>query len=529
VTQIELVLGLLLAVVVLATAAERIKIPYPVVLVIGGLALGALPQLPNVVLDPDTVFLLFLPPALFSASIATDWPRFRGEVRPISTLAVNLVLTTMLGVAIVAFAVMSHMSWNVAFVLGAVVSPPDAVATLAIVKRLPVPRQLVTILEGESLINDVTALVAYRFAVAAVVTGSFSFWQAGLNFVYSAVAGVAIGIVVSLIAFEFITKFVDDPTIANVVSCLMPVAAYFPAEHVHASGVLAVVTAGLVFARGAGKRLTAATRIQADVIWRFIMFVIDGLVFILIGLQLPTVLDGLDQYSWRELIVYGAAVSAATILVRVVFIGLILNPKHPWPVLHYEGAGMGWSAPAAIAWAGPGGILTLGTALALPYTTDLGTPFPDRDLVIFLAFCVILTTLVGQGLTLAPLISRLRFPEDNAQEKETVIAARAAIIAGIHRLDELVDEGSIPEGADDAPRAALKARLLRYPRHEEQPGAAPVSTDVQRKLITEVTRAQRTELAALQASGEIGDAARRAVEHELDLAEVRVMGVKSGH
>lgn len=337
-SQIELVMSLLLAVVVLAAAAERIKIPYPIVLVAGGLILGAIPALPNVVLDPDTVFLLFLPPALFSAALSTDWPGFREEIRPIFALAVALVLTTMLGVAVIAFAVMSHMSWSVAFVLAAIVSPPDAVATVAIVKRLNVPRQIVTILEGESLVNDVTALVAYRYAVAAVVAGTFSIWSAGLDFVYSAVVALVVGLAVSIVISGLITNFIDDPTIANAASFLTPIAAYLPAERLHASGVLAVVTAGLVFARGTSKRVSAATRLQADVVWRFVMFIIDGLVFILIGLQLPTVIGGLSEYSHVQLAAYGVSVSLATILVRVVFVSLILNPRRPFPIHISEGS-----------------------------------------------------------------------------------------------------------------------------------------------------------------------------------------------
>jgi monovalent cation/hydrogen antiporter len=289
--------------------------------------------------------------------------------------------------------------------------------------------------------------------------------------------------------------------------------------------VLAVVTAGLVFARGTSQRLSAATRLQADVVWGFVIFVIDGLVFILIGLQLPTVIDGLSQYSWGQLLFYGASVSLATILVRVIFVGLILNPRRPLPILNYESAGMSWRAPAVISWAGPRGILTLGTALALPYTTDSGAPFPDRDLVIFLAFCVILATLVGQGLSLAPLIKRLRFPEDDTREKEARLAARAVIIAGIHRLDELEGESWVPDGATDAQRAALKARLLRYPLVDQTGGAADgANASVQRRVVQEVTSAQRTELNAMQERGLIGEAARRTVERELDLTEARVLG-----
>jgi CPA1 family monovalent cation:H+ antiporter len=526
-SNVEVILGLLLAVVVLATLAERLNIPYPIVLVGGGLVLGAVPQLPNVELEPDTVFLLFLPPAIFSAAITTDWPRFRSEIRPILALAVNLVLTTMLGVAVVAFAVMNHMSWDVAFVLGAIVSPPDAVATIAIVRRLHLPHQVIAILEGESLINDVTALIAYRYAVAAVVTGTFSLWEAGTDFVLSAILAVILGLAVSAVITWFVSAFVEDPTTANVLSCLAPVAAYMPAEHLHASGVLAVVIAGLVFSRASSRRSSAATRLQAAVVWRVLMFVIDGLVFVLIGLQLPTVIDGLSAYSARQLLWYGLAISLAAVIVRAGFVALILNPKSRWPSFRVQAQDMGWGTAAAVAWAGPRGILTLGTALALPYTTATGMPFPDRNLVIFLAFCVILATLVGQGLSLPFLIRRIGFPEDDSVAREMRLAARAIIVAGIHRLDELEDEPEMITGATDTLRSVLRTRLLRYPEIlRPASGKEMTISALQHRISQAVTAAQRAELASLEKSGQIGEAARRAVEGELDLTEVRAENVR---
>jgi CPA1 family monovalent cation:H+ antiporter len=521
-SQIELILALLVGVVILATIAERARIPVPVVLVGGGLLLGAIPNIPNVELDPDAVFLLFLPPAIFSAALTTDWPRFRGELRPILTLAVVLVLTTVIGGAVAVFAVTNGVSWDVAFVLGAIVSPPDAVATVAIVRRLGLPRQLISILEGESLINDVTALIAYRYAVAAVVTGSFSIGEAGLDFAKSAILAVIIGLAVSLIITWLVSNLVEDPTIVNVISILAPVAAYLPAEEVHASGVLAVVVAGLVFARETSRRTSAITRLQADAIWRVLLFVIDGLVFMLIGLQLPTVLEGLSAYSWWRLTGYAIVVCGAAILIRLVFVGILLNPRRLHRAFHDPTLNAGWGTTMVIGWAGPRGILTLATALALPYTTDAGSAFPNRDLIIFLAFCVILATLVGQGLTLPFLVRQIRFPADDSIAQEIRIAGRTVLLAALHRLDDIDEAGWAGEDAIEIQRAALRARLARYPA-----SGSPASTGgagasaIHRRILDEVTAAERDALDRLQRSGTIGEAARRAIERNLDLAEAR--------
>jgi CPA1 family monovalent cation:H+ antiporter len=524
-SHIELILSLLVGVVILATIAERVRIPVPVMLVVGGLLLGAIPNIPNVELDPDAVFLLFLPPAIFSAALTTDWPRFRRELRPILTLAIVLVLTTVVGVAVAVFAVANGLSWNAAFVLGAIVSPPDAVATVAIVRRLGLPRQLISILEGESLINDVTALIAYRYAVAAVVTGSFSIGDAGLDFAKSAVLAVTIGLAVSLMITWLVSNLVEDPTIVNVISMLAPVAAYLPTEEVHASGVLAVVVAGLVFARETSRRTTAITRLQADAIWRVLVFVIDGLVFMLIGLQLPTVLQGLSAYSWWRLIGYAIVVCGAAMLIRLVFVGIVLNPRRLHRAFHDPTLNAGWGTTMVIGWAGPRGILTLATALALPYTTNAGSAFPNRDLIIFLAFCAILATLVGQGLTLPLLVRQLHFPADDSIAREIRLAGRTVLLAALHRLDEIDAAGWAGEDAIEIQRAALRARLARYPASgsTSRSGRA-IDAALQRQIQDDVTATERRALDQLERTGEIGEAARRAIERNLDLVDARSGG-----
>lgn len=517
----ELVLLLLLAVVVLATAAERVSVPYPVVLVLGGLALGFFPGLPEVTLAPDTVFLLFLPAILFAGAIGTDWRGFRSDIRPIFALAVILVLTTTAGVAAVAFAVMGHMGWSVAFVLGAIVSPPDAVSALAVVKRLGVPRRLVTILSGESLINDATALVTYNFAVAAFVTGAFSLWRAVLDFIYVAIVGVAVGLIVAVIVSWLITRVIESPAVGIAATLLTPIAAYLPAERIGASGVLAVVAAGLFFSRRTTYQLPAASRLQAATIWDFVTFLIDGLVFILIGLQLPTIIDDLEAWTWQELIRDALAVSAATIVIRVLWVMIATNPRRRPPLLQFAEPQLGRRAAIAMAWAGPRGIITLATALALPYTLDNGQPFPERDLVIFIAFCVILATLVGQGMTLPPLIQWLRFPHEASDRQELLLARREITAAALSRLDELADESWVSDGFLETTRARFEQRLARLP---EEPADEPPDPDklrAARRIVSELARTERATVRDLQREGVIHDGVRRTIEREIDADETR--------
>lgn len=518
----ELILILFGIVVILSTAAQRLNIPYPVILVVGGLILGILPGLPNIHLAPDTIFLLFLPPALFAAAVSTDWWGFRADVRPITTLAVNLVLTTTVGVAVVAVAVMAHISWSVAFVIGAIVSPPDAVATLAIVRRLGVPRRLITVLSGESLINDATALVTYRFAVAAVVTGSFSLWKAAADFIYVVIAGIAVGVIISVVVSWFLTKVVDNVTLGIAATLLAPIACYLPAEEIGASGVLAVVAAGLYFSRRTNDLLPAVARLQGVVIWDFMTFLIDGLVFMLIGLQLPTILDQLGDRSTSTLIWYAAVISAATIAIRIAFVLLTMSPHRRHALMQFEDAKASHRSSVVMAWAGPRGMVTLATALALPYTTDSGQPFPERDLVIFLSFCVILVTLVGQGLTLGPLIQRLNFPRDVNESREMLRARREATLAALQRLDELEGESWVPNGMIDSMRPRFTRRLAQMPNPDGDSSPDPNAARAASRVLMEVAEAQRSTVREMLRRGEISDPVRRRFERELDAGEARL-------
>jgi monovalent cation/hydrogen antiporter len=333
--QLEIIVGLLVAVAALATLAARLKVPYPILLVLGGSVLGFVPGLPQVKLEPELVFLLFLPPLLYVSALFTSWRDFRTNIRAISLLAVGLVLMTTFVVAAVVHTV-AGLPWAVAFVLGAIVSPTDAVAATTIAQRLGVPRRIVTVLEGESLVNDATGIVTYRVAVAAVVTGAFSLWEAGLQFVVGAAGGIAVGFGVGWLVVWARRHVSEDPSIQNIVSLLTPFVAYLAAEELphelwerlhdlvgvpadlHFSGVLAVVTTGLYLGRKGPYITSSGTRLQGFATWELITFLLNGMIFILIGLQLRSVIRGLDIYTPAELFLYALMVSLTVILVRII-------------------------------------------------------------------------------------------------------------------------------------------------------------------------------------------------------------------
>ncbi|MBN9122867.1 MAG: Na+/H+ antiporter [Planctomycetes bacterium] len=420
---IELVLALLAVVVALGVAARRLGVAEPILLVVGGLVLGLQPWAPGVALDPQLVFLLFLPPLLYAAAFRTQWPDFRAQLRPIVLLAVGLVLFTATAVALVAHYVVG-LPWAVAFVLGAIVSPPDAVAAVAVTRRLRVPRLVVTILEGESLVNDASALVTLRVAVAAVVTGAFSLVDAGVQFVLVGAGGVALGVAGAWLAVR-LHAWLDrndraDSKLTITVTLLTPYAVYLTAEHLHLSGVLAAVSAGLWVGNRCEQVFSAALYEEARAVWEWIEFLLNGLIFLLVGFALRNILENLTgAYAPEDLLVHAGAVVAAVVVARLVwmfpgayvprwFDRNVLGAATPYPP---------WQSVTVVGWAGMRGVVSLAAALALPLTTADGRPFPGRDLILFLTFCVIFATLVGQGLTLPVLIRGLGVTKPAGEEE----------------------------------------------------------------------------------------------------------------
>jgi len=529
----EIIVLLLALVAALTVLARRLGLPYPILMTVAGLALGLVlglvPDLPRVELPPDIVFLVFLPPVLFSAAYFTSPRELRVNARPIALLAFGLVLVTTVVVGLVVHALVPEMGWAPAFALGAIVSPPDAVAATAIAQRLGMPRRVVTILEGESLVNDSTALVALRLAVAAVVGGTFSLVEAAGSFVVVSIGGVAIGLAIGW-ALVQIEKRLNDPPVEVLVSLLGPFIAWIAAESIEVSGVLAVVTAGLVLGQAAPRVMSSDSRVLGSGVWQMMIFVINGLVFTLIGLQLPTILDALSA-RWQpgELALLGGAVSLAVIGARLAWVfPATYLPRLLWPGLRQRDPNPPARIVFVIGWAGMRGVVSLAAALALPLTLEGGSePFPFRDLLLFLTFAVILATLVGQGLTLPWLIRKLGIGDDGSTQHDEVHAREAAVAAALERLDSLAHEWPDHMELIDQMRARYEhsAEHLEHSHETDAPELAPDQEQIEHGRIQQaLLDAQRVAVIDLRDRGVIGDEALRRVERDLDLEELRAEG-----
>lgn len=525
--HLELViLGLLVAVAGLALLAGLARIPYPIFLVIGGLALGLVPGVPEVELPPELVLLIFLPPLLYAAAFFSSLRELRRNVRPISLLAIGLVVATALTVAAVGHWVIG-LPWNVAFVLGAVVSPTDVVAPATILRRLEVPRRIITIVEGENLTNDWTALVFYRFAVAAVVQGSFSLWQAGLGFLITGPGGFAVGLAVAWLIAQ-VRRRVNDAMVEITISLFTGYAAYVLAEELSLSGVIAAVTAGIYLGWRSSELFAPETRIKAYGVWEVLQFLLNAVLFVLVGLQLPQVLEGISGDPTGTLIFWGALVGVVVIFTRLVWVFVLTyGPRLVWRRLRERDPYPGWRNTAIVAWSGMRGAVSLAAALAIPLSLQDGTPFPQRDLVIFLTFCVILATLVFQGLSLPPLIRTLGVRGDGLDEREELKARLRVAEAAVVRVDELAGEDWVRDDTAERMRGLYDYRRRRFAarfgalEEGDDEDYEDRSTSFQR-FQHEVLAAERRELLRLRNEGLINDEVLRRVERDLDLEETRL-------
>ncbi len=517
------VLGLLALISALAVLARFVSVPYPILLLVGGLGVGFVPGVPDVELAPELVLLLFLPPLLYVSAFFSSLRELRRNVRPIGMLAIGLVIATTLIVAVAAHFLVG-LPWGVAFVLGAIVSPTDPVAPATIVRRLGVPRRVVTVIEGENLTNDWTALVVYRFAVVAVVTGSFSLVDAGLRFVLTGVGGVAIGLATGWLVAQ-VRRRLDDPPTEITISILTAYLAYIPAEELGVSGVLAAVTVGVYLGWRSHELVKPSTRIQVTSFWEVLQFLLNAILFVLVGLQLPGIVANLSGESPGQLIGYGVLIGATVIVVRVVWVYVLtylpralsrrLRERDPYPSPRVVGV---------IAWSGMRGAVSLAAALAIPLTVDGGGPFPERDLVIFLAFCVILATLLLQGLTLPPLIRLLGVTDDGLAEQEEIGARHETARAALARIDELAGEDWVYDGTAERARGMFDYRRRRFASRldEDDDGGYEERSDAYQRFLLEVLAAQRAALLELRNDGTISDEVMRAVQRDLDLEESRL-------
>jgi len=516
---LELLLFLMICAVALGWLARHFKFPYPIALVVGGALLGLIPRLPQFPFDPQLILVIVLPPILYQAALLTSWSDFKANIRPISLLAIGLVIATTLAVGVVLKLMVPSVPWAAAFVLGAIISPPDAVAATAILSRLNMPRHIVTILEGESLVNDASGLVIYKLAVVAVLTGVFSFADASAQFALVSLGGVAVGVVMAFF-FIAIHRRLGDPFIEVITALSVPYAAYIAAESIHVSGVLAVVVAGLIRGRYSPEIVSAEMRIMARSVWNVFVFVLNSLIFILIGIQMSDVLDSLGRYPLSELLLLGALISAVAIAVRFLWVFPVAYlPRWLSGNLHEAAPKLRRRELAIISWCGMRGIVSLAAALALPNTLPNGDPFPARDLIIFLTFFVIATTLIGQGLTLTPLIRKLKVGADwsMAEEQQRVRSAmsQAAIVA----IDAHLQAANAPMAWADALRSEIAQRVaLAAPEGLAQTPQELLLAELRRVAI----RAERAELIRLWRDNEIGDEVMRHQEELLDYQEAQL-------
>jgi CPA1 family monovalent cation:H+ antiporter len=523
---VEIFVGLLLAVAVLALLARKLHIPYPILFVIGGLLFGWIPGLPKMTtLNPDLVFLFFLPPLLYPAALFTSWRDFRLNLRPISLLAIGLVLFTTVAVAYLAHYFM-HLPLAAGFVLGAIISPPDAIAATAIAERLKVPRRIVTILEGESLVNDATALVAYRFAIAAVVNGSFSLVNASGQFFVVGIGGIAIGFIVGWLAQQF-HKRVDDAPIEITVSLLTPFAAYLGAERLGVSGVLAVVVAGLYLGRRMPELLTFKTRLQGGPVWEMVEFILNGFVFILIGLQLPGILHALSNEAIPvyRLVWYALLISVAVIVIRLLWVfPAAYLPRLLFKSIRRRDPYPSWRHVTLIGWTGMRGVVSLAAALAIPLTIPNNISFPGRDLILFLTFVVIMATLIVQGLSLPLLIRWLGVKDDGSMEIEEREARLKANEAALARLNEIGEREPAKADALHRLRAEYEDHILQVKGAEFGNAGTSLrlfSSEFER-LSHEALQVERRTILKLRNEDAISDEVLRRIQRDIDLAEARL-------
>jgi monovalent cation/hydrogen antiporter len=430
---ILLVLGLLFAMLLLVMLSQKLRISYPIFLVLAGLGLGFVPGLPPITINPDLIFLIFLPPLLYQAAWETSWQDFWRWKRPIALLAFGLVFFTSTIVAYLSQAMIPGFTLSLGFLLGGIISPPDAVAATSVLKGVKVPRRVTSILEGESLINDASSLIVFRFALAAVVSGTFVWQQAATSFVLASAMGLAIGLAVAY-GFYLLHRYLPTtPSINTVLTFLAPYVMYLLAEEFHFSGVLAVVSGGLLLSQKSHRVFDANTRLQANSVWASVGFVLNGLVFILIGLELPVAVQGLGTYSLWQAISYGLVISLIVILIRLLWMyPAAFLPRWLFRSIRESEPSPGWQGPLIIGWAGMRGVVSLASALSVPLLLSNGAAFPQRNLILFITFVVILVTLVFQGLSLPALIRLAGVTE--SEERTPPEAQEAGIRLRLRRV-----------------------------------------------------------------------------------------------
>ena len=517
----QLVLALLIAVAALVTLARQLGIAYPIFLVIGGLALGLVPGTPRLRIDPDLIFLLVLPPLLYIASFDTPLRSLRANLGSVGSLAIGLVVASALAAGAAAHALMPGMAWSVAIALGAIVAPPDEIAATAVAARLVVPRRIVTILEGESLLNDATALTIYGIAVAVAVGGAFHPTAGLLTFAGSLLGGVLVGLAVGFVVGEVRARL-DDTPVEITLSLLTPYAAFLSAQRLGLSGVIATVSAGLYLGRRFSRMAGPDVRLTGRAVWDTLTFLLNGFVFIITGLEVPLLLRELDRTTAGRLVAIGLLVSLVLVAVRALW---IFSTSYLACLARPDTRPARLAAHSLVlSWAGMRGVVSLAVVLALPEALPDGGPYPTRQALLIVTLTVIVFTLLGQGLTLPWLIRRLRLGGDGEQREEESVARQQMIEAATRRIDQLYPVWPGHRPLLDRMREGYAHRSEHVERQRDRSGPDEEDREIveHREIQRTVLEAEREALLRLRAAGAIDDDVLRALERELDLEERRI-------
>jgi monovalent cation/hydrogen antiporter len=519
----QTVLFMMAVLAAVAVAAKRLNVAPSILLVVAGVGMALVPGLPKVQLAPELVLLVILPPLIYSAGVSMSWRDFRFNLRPIGLLAFGCVVFTTCAVAAAAHYLL-HFDWAVGFVLGAIIAPPDVVAPLAIARRLGLPRRIVVVLEGEGLANDATALILYRFAVAAVATGTFSIEKAGGTFAAIVVGEIIYGIGVGWLSLR-LRQWARDARVEITLSLMTPYLAFWVPAHLGGSGVLATVACGLYVSWNGPRLIAPATRLQGIFFWDLIVYLIEGMVFLLTGLQARTLLDNTHAFSILDLLIATALMTAIVIAARFIWVfPATYLPRWLIPAVRRRDPSPPWQGPFLIAFTGVRGVVSLAAALAIPYFLDSGAPFPHRDMILFVTFGVIIFTLVGQGLMLPSVVRWLGLAslgqEERARELQAELDARVAVLQQVEeRLEKFVAERELPDEVVELLRTRNLSRTQILPKDfKDGLDRTRLSARVKKELID----AERNFIYELLRDGKITDEARRRIEYELDLEEASV-------
>ncbi|WP_306350467.1 Na+/H+ antiporter [Flavobacterium sp. '19STA2R22 D10 B1'] len=524
-------LGLIVLVSMLVILGERLRISYPIFLVLAGLVISYIPGIPSITIDPEVIFLIFLPPLLFEAAFNTEWKSFWKWKRIIGTFAFGLVILTSGIVALVSTAMIPGFTLSLGFLLGGIVSPPDAVAATSILKRIKIPKTMVSVLEGESLVNDASSLIVFQFALVAVLKGTFVLQDAIGKFFIVTFLGIAVGLGIAYIFYLILKWLPTQPQIDSALSLVVPYLMYIAAEEVHASGVMAVVSGGLFLSHRGHEIFSYGGRIQAHGLWSTLGFVLNGVIFILIGLELPVIVNGLGNYSKTEALTYGLIITFVIIVVRIagtmgsslftMFISRFIRTNNPRP---------GWKGPLIVGWAGMRGVVSLASALSIPLLLDTGELFPQRNLILFITFVVIITTLILHGLTLPILIRWVNVNDtEHPNEAEREVQIHLHLLNTVQKtFESLISENNLIENklifnlqgqiANDIYRGEQQLQALSNENQEKE------KLDEYNVILIALIDAQRRELSILRREKKFDELVIRKQETAIDLYEEKIKG-----